>query len=232
MINDPKTLVIALVGGTIPSLLWLWFWLKEDNKKFEPNGLLILCFIMGMLAVLVVLPVEKYIKSLGLNTDLQTLLWAASEEIVKFLAVIIALYKLDYRKPICWPIYMVTAAVGFAALENAFFLIKPLSQSQNTVGLLTGQLRYLGATLLHTVASGTIGIAAGLSFYMESWKKGLYIFFGLLCAIALHTTFNFFIMKDNGTNLLLLKVFGSLWVVTIIILLLFEKLRRMSGEEE
>jgi hypothetical protein len=35
-------------------------------------------------------------------------------------------------------------------------------------------------------------------------------------------------MKNNGSDFL--KVFAFLWVATIIIMLLFEKIRRMSGE--
>jgi RsiW-degrading membrane proteinase PrsW (M82 family) len=97
---------------------------------------------------------------------------------------------------------------------------------QATVGLLTGQLRFLGSTLLHAVSSGIIGIALGLSFHMEWYRKKWYLLAGLILAIALHSAFNFFIMENSGSDFL--KVFAFLWVVTIIIMLLFEKLRRMS----
>ena len=112
--------------------------------------------------------------------------------------------------------------------KNILFLIKPLSLGQATVGLMTGQLRFLGSTLLHTVASGIVGIAIGLSFYMGDSLKKFYLIIGLLVAISLHSAFNFFIMSNNGSDFL--RVFAFLWVATIINLLLFEKLRRMSGE--
>ena len=131
--------------------------------------------------------------------------------------------------PVDWPIYLITTALGFAAIENTLFLIKPLSLDQATVSLLTGQLRFLGATLLHTVASGIIGISIGLSLYMNKWQKKLAVLMGIVGAIALHSVFNFFIMSNEGNNFI--KIFGFLWVVTIIVLLVFEKLRRMSGEE-
>ena len=139
-------------------------------------------------------------------------------------------------KPIDWPIYMITAALGFAALENALFLRQSLSLDQTTVGLFTaasiGQLRFLGSTLLHAVSSGILGIGLGISIYMKGFKRKWYIFMGLILAIALHSVFNFFIMKidiDNGNSLLeVLKVFAFLWVVTIIVMLLFEKVRRMN----
>jgi RsiW-degrading membrane proteinase PrsW (M82 family) len=229
MFNDPKNLALALVSGIIPSLIWLWFWLKEDQKKDEPAGLLALCFITGMLVVVFVLPIQQFIKNTISSNEAQIILWATAEELFKYLAVIIILYKTAHiDEPVDWPIYAMTTALGFAALENALFLLKPISLDQTTVGLITGHLRFLGATLLHTVSSGIVGIAMGLSFFKKNYKKKMYIFLGLCIAIALHSVFNFFIMKNNGSDFM--KVFGFLWVVTIIIMLLFEKLRRMSGQ--
>ena len=45
-----STLFFAIAGGFIPSLLWLWFWLKEDSHP-EPRVNLIYTFIAGMVAV-------------------------------------------------------------------------------------------------------------------------------------------------------------------------------------
>ena len=137
------------------------------------------------------------------------------------------IYKTRHAdEPIDWPIYLITAALGFAALENALFLLKPLSLGDNAVSLLTGQLRFLGSTLLHTVASGMLGIALGISLKMDGFKKKYYLISGLVLAIALHSAFNFFIMRDNGNDVL--KVFGFLWVATIVVMLLFEKVRRIN----
>ncbi len=229
MTNDPKILGLAFLGGIIPSLLWLWFWLKEDKEKPEPKGLLAICFIVGMVSVMFVLPIQKFIQSNVSSLEWQIVGWAGVEEIFKYLVVIIILWRTAYIKdPIDWPIYLITAALGFAAFENILFLLKPLSLGHTAVGLLTGQLRFLGSTLLHAVSSGIIGISLGLSFYMGRFNKKLYLFIGIILAIALHSAFNFFIMKNNGSDFL--KVFAFLWVATIINLLLFEKLRRMSGE--
>lgn len=225
--TDPKILTLAFLGGIIPSLLWLWFWLKEDDKHPEPKILLTIVFIMGMASVVVVLPIQKFIQGIISSPDIQLVLWASVEEILKYLAVLLILYKTNNAsEPIDWPIYLITSALGFAALENALFLVKPFSVSEATVALLTGQLRFLGSTLLHTIASGTIGIAIGLSFYMQEFKKKWFLLIGFIVSIALHSAFNFFIIKNDGSNFL--KVFAFLWVVTIIVMLLFEKVRRMS----
>jgi RsiW-degrading membrane proteinase PrsW (M82 family) len=227
MITDPKILGLALLGGIVPAFLWLLFWLREDNQKPEPKGLIATIFFIGMICVIVVIPFQKFIQSHVSSYEWQIIGWASIEELVKYLGVIIILYKTEFiDEPVDWPILLITVALGFAALENSLFLIKPLSLGEGATSLLTGQLRFLGSTLLHAVSTGVVGIALGLSFYMKRYVKGIYLFFSLVLAIALHSAFNFFIMDNNGNSFL--RVFGFLWVVTIIIMLLFEKLRRMS----
>jgi len=227
MTTDPKILALAILLGVGPALFWLWFWLKEDNQKPEPKGLIAILFIIGMISVAFVIPIQKLIQNNVTNPIWQTIGWASIEEIIKYLGVLILLFKTKHiDEPIDWPIFLITVALGFAALENTMFLIKPLSLDQATVGLLTGQLRFLGSTLLHAVSSGVIGISLGLSFFMSKFIRKIYLLAGIVLAIALHSTFNFFIIEDKGSNFL--GVLGFLWVVTIIIMLLFEKLRRMS----
>ncbi len=220
-----KVAVISLAGGLVPAFLWLSFWLKEDERKPEPWGLLVLTFILGMVSVFAVLPVENFIDSMIANERVLTILWAAAEELIKYVAVLFIAIKSRYAdEPIDFAIYMMTGALGFAALENALFLIDPVTFGGATVSLLTGNFRFLGAMLLHTVCSGLIGIALGLSFY-RNWKmKKLFLFLGILGAVSLHSIFNFLIINsDKG----LFGVFSLLWGVTIIVLLLFEQLRRM-----
>jgi RsiW-degrading membrane proteinase PrsW (M82 family) len=234
MINDPKILGLAFLGGIIPALLWLWFWIKEEEKKPEPKKIITIVFIVGMIAVFFVLPIQKFIQGNIDSHEWQLILWAISEEIIKYLAVLIILYRTNYiNEAVDWPIFLITSALGFAAMENVLFLIKPLSLGENTVSLLTGELRFLGSTLLHAVSSGILGIALGISFYLKGFKRKWYLVVGFILAIALHSVFNFFIMKievsEGNYFLEILKVFGFLWVVTIIVMLLFEKVRRMSA---
>jgi RsiW-degrading membrane proteinase PrsW (M82 family) len=229
LISDPKTLLIAFFGGIIPSLLWLWFWLKEDEEHPEPKALVTIIFIMGMIAVILVLPIQKFIQDHLGSYEGKLVLWASAEEILKYLAVLIILCKTNNAdKPIDWPIYLITAALGFAALENMLFLLKIFPSSiGTTLSLSTGNLRFLGANLLHTISSAIIGISIGISFYMRRWERNSFLIGGFLIAIALHSAFNFFIIRNDGNDFL--KVLAFLWVVTIIIMLLFEKVRRMSN---
>ncbi len=227
MTSDPKILGLAFLGGVIPSLIWLWFWLREDKKNPEPKVILTVIFIVGIISVIFVLPIQKFIQGNIDSGTLELTLLAGAEEVIKYLAVLIVLLKTGFiDEPIDWPIYLITAALGFAALENALFLIKPLSLGQNTVGLLTGELRFLGSTLLHTVSSGMLGILLAISMHLGAFVRKIYLIAGIVLATTLHSVFNFFIIRNGGDDFL--KVFGFLWVVTIIMMLLFEKVRRMK----
>src|SRR5680860_44341 len=105
MINDPKIWMIAFVGGILPSILWLWFWLKEDRRNPEPKTLLTIIFIMGMLTVLLVLPIQKIIQSFSLPHGWELIAWAGTEEIVKLLMIILIISGTSQTdEPTDWPI--------------------------------------------------------------------------------------------------------------------------------
>lgn len=224
--KEIKTVLIAILSGVLPAILWLWFWLKEeDNENPEPIGLIILTFIIGGLLVFFAIWMEKYSLNFISDNTVQIIAWATIEELLKFIGVMIILLGSNIiKEPIDYPMYFIACALGFAAFENVLYLLEPLKTSGTVVGLLTGNLRFLGSTLLHAISSGMIGISLGLAFYLQKYRKR-YVLIGIMSAIILHSIFNFFIMKGSGENFL--AVFGFLWVVTIINILIFEKLKRM-----
>ena len=230
LLQDPKILIFAILTGAIPAIFWLIFWLKqEDADDPEPIGLIIISFILGGLLVFLAIWLEKYSLNFIKNTTTQTIIWATIEELLKLAGVAVIIFgNQNINKPIDYPIFFIVTALGFAALENFLYLLNPFSVSGTIVGMLTGNLRFLGSTLLHAMASAMIGSAIGLSFFLKQYRA-IYLFIGIICAIVLHSVFNFFIMKGSGENFL--SVFGFLWVVTIINILIFEKLKRM-GENQ
>jgi RsiW-degrading membrane proteinase PrsW (M82 family) len=50
-----QTATFAVLGGVLPPLIWLWFWLKEDTRRPEPKALIGLAFLSGILAIAPVL---------------------------------------------------------------------------------------------------------------------------------------------------------------------------------
>ena len=222
----------AFVGGMLPALLWLWFWLKEDSHP-EPRRVLILTFIAGMMMAVVALFLEQLalltinasFKSFppGLVSVLLLFTWAGIEEVAKYSAARkVALLLPAFDEPVDALIYLITAALGFAALENIFFLLKVFGTQGMVVGLITGNLRFLGATLLHVVTSAIVGASVAFSFFHKE-KLIRNVLGGLLFATILHTLFNFFIINGGDTNLF--KILIPLWLAVVILFFIFEKIK-------
>ncbi|MFC1733189.1 PrsW family intramembrane metalloprotease [candidate division KSB1 bacterium] len=222
-----ETIIYALLGGLIPALLWLWFWRMEDRLHPEPRRLILLAFIMGALTIPFVIPIQKYTATI-FSGGLLILIWAATEEILKYgFAYFSVLRNKEMNEPIDGVIYMITIALGFAALENALFLIEPLSNGHFIESVVTGNFRFFGATLLHVLSSATVGVFMAFAFYKSKAKKILYTGVGIILAILLHTLFNFSIINSNGTNILL--VFAFVWAGIIILLLLIERIKSITN---
>ncbi len=228
LLHDPRAFLIAIASGIIPAIFWLWFWLKEeDEDDREPIGLIVISFIIGALMVLIAVWLERSSLNFIKDNTTKIVVWAAIEELLKFLGVALIVFRTKIiDTPIDYPMYFIATALGFAALENFLYLINP-QMTDSVVGALTGNLRFLGSTLLHAMSSAIIGSALGLSFYLKQYRS-IYLFAGVISAIVLHSVFNFFIMKGSGENFL--SVCGFLWVVTIINILIFEKLKRMGQD--
>ena len=219
----------AIVGGLIPALAWLFFWIRSEEKgDREPVRLVLIVFIVGMLSVFIAIPLEHLVEPYLQNKIALMVSWASIEELIKYVVVAIIIRNNIYvNDPIDFPMYLIAGALGFAGLENILFLMNP--ELVNNVGsqFLTGNLRYLGSTLLHAVSTAFVGIGIGLS-YSSGWRNlFIYLLGGLIAAVTLHSVFNLFIM--NASNQEFFRIFGILWVVTIISILLLEKLRRLKG---
>jgi RsiW-degrading membrane proteinase PrsW (M82 family) len=219
------TITYAAIGGFLPALFWLWFWLHEDRKRPEPRGQIMLAFLAGMIAVPIVIPLERWVWSAFGGSTTTIVLWAAVEEFAKYLAAFVFVLRSRYvDEPIDALIYLMTTALGFAALENVFFLMGPLAEHGLLAGVITGNLRFIGATLLHTLASAAIGGALALSFHRHARVRHHYLLGGLIAAISLHSLFNILIIASNGSALF--SVFAAVWGGMVGLIVLFERIKR------
>ncbi|MFZ2484563.1 MAG: PrsW family glutamic-type intramembrane protease [Minisyncoccia bacterium] len=220
---DTETVIYALLAGILPALIWLAFWLHEDSKHPEPRGLILETFLFGMSAVIFVLPFQKAVETFfpGM-TILALLLWVILEEVFKLGAAYTGgLRTKDDNEPIDPIIYMITAALGFVALENALFIIGPLIGEDIMRGVITGNLRFIGASLLHVVSSGIIGVSLAFSFYKSKKKRAASFIVALLLAIIFHTGFNLAIVQWSNHGAMI--AFALVWVGVVFLLLAFEK---------
>ena len=178
-----------------------------------------------MIAVVLVLPFQKIVLTYwGYSVAATFLFWAFLEEVFKyFAAYFTALRSKVIDEPIDIIIYMITAALGFAALENTLFLVQPLIDGNIPGSIITGNLRFIGATLLHIISSSVVGFFIAFSLHKRKLTKRLSLFVGLIFAIVLHTVFNLFIMNASGSDTFI--IFSVLWFIIAILLLFFEKIK-------
>jgi RsiW-degrading membrane proteinase PrsW (M82 family) len=236
---DYFSIFISLLGGVLPALLWLWFWLKEDRNP-EPKSRLVAVFLFGMLVVFLVMPIEEYVlrnsslssipfykwKDLSLVTLLPIfLMWVALEELAKFIPTyFVAIKRKVTDEPIDAVIYMITAALGFAAMENTLYLLGLADKGSLIQSILTGNTRFLGATLLHIASSSAIGVTLGLSYYKKSSVRKKFLFTGVTLAVLLHAIFNLLIIKLENN---LFFIFAGVWMIIVVLIVMIEKIKRV-----
>lgn len=238
---DVKVVFFSLIGGVLPALLWLWFWLKEDSKQPEPGSLILIAFLGGMIAVPFTIPFEQAIINIASNIkdtqpDLFTsaqlqagiiILWAFVEEMIKFVAIYIVAFKSRFfDEPIDALIYLITGALGFAALENSLYLMGSIVDGGVAVGAINTHLRFLGATLLHIVSSSAIGVAVAFSFYKKK-RRVPFLIIGIIVATALHAIFNLFIIETQDV-LETMVVFSCYWAIVLVLILIFEGVKLLK----
>jgi RsiW-degrading membrane proteinase PrsW (M82 family) len=122
----------------------------------------------------------------------------------------------EFDEPIDAMIYMITAALGFAAVENVAAIY---ATSMPNI-LETTTLRFFGATLLHTLSSGLIGYYWAKSILANNSKKIL--IFGLMFGTSLHAVFNYLIIRYEPV------IVPTIFLIIFALFILhdFEKLKR------
>lgn len=219
--------LIALGLGVVPSLFWLWFWLREDRLHPEPKSMILLAFLGGMIATMIAYPLERSIMDIGFSENERFLFWVVIEELLKYAALFFLVLRSPYfDEPIDAVIYMITIALGFAALENTLFILGPLSSGDSTNAITLTALRFVGATLLHVASSALVGIFMTFSYFRPSHHRLLFTVLGLMSAIALHSIYNLSIISSIEPNAMY-NIFIGLWLTVLGVLLACERIRKL-----
>ena len=208
-------------------VIWLLLCLWLNRKHPRRVGFLTVAFFLGALAVMPALPVEQYIATLSSNNTVLTVLWAASEEVLKFVAFMFVAYRASrFNGPRDYALAAVTAGLGFAGFENALYILHPVLNHDLAVAALSGGMRFLGADLLHGMTTSIPGIALGFAYFKPGWKKAIYAFFGLVVAAGIHGLFN--LAVGNASQDQTLHIFAALWILAALVGLLWLRLRAME----
>ena len=215
VIQQVTALAITLAYAMLLPILWLGFCLFLNRKHPHRAGFLVTAFFLGALAVMPTLPVEKFIATLSNNNTVLTVLWAASEELLKFAAFMFVGYRASrFNGPRDYPLAAITAGLGFAGLENALYILQPVLVQNVSAAALSGGMRFLGADLLHGFTMSAVGVALGYAYFKSRPKKVLYAIIGLAVGITVHSVFN--LLVQNADPVQSFQRFGGLWFLALI----------------
>lgn len=203
--------------GLLPGVFWLIFSLKQDAHP-EPRPLIALVFSLGMLAAILSMIAEaqgfRITEMIGsASPSLFPLMFLAevflivalTEELTKYLAVRVSVAKhKEFDEPVDAMIYMITAALGFATMENLIIFLGFMGTFPLPADLLLyASGRFLLATPLHVAASGFLGFFLALGILR---KNVLFLPAGFVIATLLHGAYNFSILGSADENVLLFLV--------------------------
>jgi len=237
-------IILYIFFGILPSLIWLCYYLTKDLHP-EPKRMILRIFFWGALITVPVFFVQIGLAYLlaQINITAETsgvvygivywfLIIAFSEEFFKYLVVKMKVVNSPHLdEPVDVMIYMVVAALGFAAIENVLYLFAPVGQmSFNQLldrTMIIDLVRFIGATFLHTLCSGVIGYSLAMSF-CETKRKHIYVALGIIVAVGLHGLYDFSIMTLDGYIKFAIPV---IIIITLAFLVFsgFEKLKKMKG---
>ncbi|PIV20473.1 MAG: PrsW family intramembrane metalloprotease [Deltaproteobacteria bacterium CG_4_8_14_3_um_filter_45_9] len=210
-----------VVFSFLVALFWLRWFRKKDKYEKEPERLIFFAFFAGVLVTIPSVLLESFLRlhdrgsTVVLPNLFLSFLWVGIvEEFFKYLAVRVTVYRSkEFNEVMDGMIYMISAALGFAATENVGYMLG--------FGYSVGFPRAILSYLAH------ISFSAILGFYMGKAKiegrKNL-IWAGFTLAISLHWLYNAFLvagtLKSSGGFLLLGLM---VWVFGLILTLILVK---------
>ncbi len=196
---------------------------------------------MALPAILLQIGAIRVLLELNLPLFLLTVLKifvgiAFVEEFLKYLVVKEKVLKnSEFDEPVDAMIYMIIAALGFAAAENilVLFSLSPSHILRDVFEAFTlSVIRFWGATFLHALCSGALGYFLALSIYNQKspnfGKKNLLLIGGLSLATLLHGIYNFSIMELEGKLAWLIPVI-VLVSLAIFLTFAFQRLKKLKS---
>jgi len=211
-----------LLVTILPSILIVLFFVKSDRFK-EPTKEIVKVFFLGILITIPAYFLNSYLSQIWYSTNaseglISSFLTAAPvEEGLKLSVLYFFVYKMkDFNEPIDGIVYGVTVSLGFATLENIYYVYL-LADYFETTSMTLAILRSFSAIPAHAV----FGIFMGYFFMKYSFiKKGDNLFLAFLVPYILHGCYNLFVTLNFAFAL------GLILISWIIALRLFSRLKK------
>ena len=201
-----------LLVTILPSILIVLFFVKSDRFK-EPTKQIVKVFFLGILITIPAYFLNTYLSEIWYATNaseglISSFLTAAPvEEGLKLSVLYFFVYKMkDFNEPIDGIVYGVTVSLGFATLENIYY-VYILSDYFDTTSRSLAILRSFTAIPAHGVFGATMGY-----FFMKYAfvQKQNNLAMCLIVPILLHGFYNFFASSYFIISLLIVIIS---WIV-------------------
>ena len=220
--------MILLLATILPSILIVLFFVNSDKFK-EPTGEILKVFFFGIIIAFPAFYLNGYLGSVFRSAQLSEALIssfftaAPVEEGLKILLLYYFVYKMkDFNEPIDGIVYGVCASLGFATLENIYYVYF-LADYFNTTSMNLAIARSFTAVPAHALFGATMGY-----FFMKYAfiKKGDNLFFAFIVPYTLHGCYNLFMTSNFIVSIMLILVS---WIV---VLRLFYKLKKIQKKKK
>lgn len=200
--------ILLVFIAIFPGILICYFIYRMDRYEKESPLNLYLSFLMGMVITLPVLKLEEWSHRVGLENNEQFwltlissfIIVALSEELIKLAALLSYPFRQSFfNEPIDGIIYSVMIAMGFATLENVLYAYR--------YSIETILLRAVTAVPAHAAFAVIMGYFAGKArFTADPRRRRRLLLTALFFPVAIHGTYDFFILQELYDWLILLAV--------------------------
>lgn len=167
------SVAIATLLSTLPAVFWTVFFYKKDYRDPEPMTAIFQTFLAGCVSAIPFLVLRVGLTHAPqLNSFftglMAVILFAALEEMSKLVASIfvVSRHRMHFNQMIDGVVYAVTAAIGFAFVENIFYFIQFInSGAQGLTGVFL--FRSFGTMLAHTLFSALAGLIWAYAYFSK-----------------------------------------------------------------
>ncbi|WP_409288998.1 glutamic-type intramembrane protease PrsW [Peribacillus sp. SCS-37] len=199
-------MLVILTAGIAPGLALLSYFYLKDYYGTEPLSVVSKAFIFGAVLVLPIMFIEYVLKAESIIMDsFSTAFFSAGliEEFFKWFILLYVIYNhVEFDEPYDGIVYGAAVSLGFATLENIFYLIG------------NGVDQAIGRALLPVSSHALFGVIMGFYFgkgKFTSKNKKMYIFLAFAVPYLLHGTYDYILLTQVYWGYWMLPFMAFLW---------------------
>jgi len=187
-------LLLLALAPVVIIMMYVYF---RDKYEKEPVGLILKGILLGAIIIFPVGIIENYLITFGKDFDKIAkaafdgfVVAGATEEVFKYLVIFILIWRnRNFNEKFDGIVYAVSVSLGFAAIENLFYVFSAGSMQ-------VGFLRAFTAVPGHTVFGIVMGFYMGLArFSINGRSKWLLL--ALIVPWLLHGAYDFMLMSGH-----------------------------------